>query len=75
MLFDLISKLNNNNAQKEYYLTDCFELAKKGGETVEMFETDDYESFFGVNNRAQLADAEEVILNRTEKKLWLLALA
>ena len=69
LLFDLISKLNNNNAQKEYYLTDCFELAKKDGETVEIFETDDYASFFGVNNRAQLAKAEEVILNKNREKI------
>ena len=46
LLFKLIHKLNNNNAQKEYYLTDCFELANLEGESVSIFETDEYESFY-----------------------------
>lgn len=69
VLFELVSKLENNNAQQEYYLTDCFELAKKQGEIVSIFETDDHESFIGVNNRIQLADAESIILERNRKRL------
>ena len=69
LLFELVHKLDNNNAQKEYYLTDCFELANKKGESVSIFETDDYQSFIGVNNRIQLADAEAVILNRNLNRI------
>ena len=69
LLFSLISKITNDNAQKEYYLTDCFELAKKDGESVEIYQTDEYYSFFGVNNRSQLAKAEEVILNQNRERV------
>lgn len=69
LLFDLISRITNDNAQKEYYVTDCFELAKKDGESVEIFQTDEYSSFFGVNNRSQLANAEYVILNQNRQRV------
>ena len=31
LIFDLIAKIGNDNVSEEFYLTDCIELAAKGG--------------------------------------------
>ena len=46
-----LGKLNNNNAQGEYYLTDCLELILKAGGKVEAVVAKDADEFFGVNSR------------------------
>lgn len=67
---DLISsldKLSNNNAQGEYYLTDVIGILKEENKRVGAVVTN-YEETIGVNSRAQLAEAEEVLRNRINKK-------
>lgn len=56
-LKESLGKLNNNNAQGEYYLTDCLELILKAGGKVEAVVAKDADEFFGVNSRVQLAEA------------------
>lgn len=52
-----LPKLNNQNAQKEYYLTDVVSLcAKDGLEVTPIFVNES--DFMGVNSKSQLADAE-----------------
>ncbi|SMF66776.1 NTP transferase domain-containing protein [Pseudobacteriovorax antillogorgiicola] len=69
-LFDLVHQLNNNNAQGEYYLTDCFELAREQGSPAMVFETEEFRSFDGVNNRSQLCQIEDWII--AQKRLELM---
>lgn len=69
ILDSYISKLNNNNAQKEYYLTDIISLARKDNiKIVPLFVG--FEDFKGVNDKLDLANAEE-ILSRRIKEFWL----
>lgn len=56
-------KLENHNAQKEYYLTDVPALAKKDGVRCAVLEADEIE-MMGVNSRAELAKAESAMQAR-----------
>lgn len=58
MLFEFLSQLQPNNAQREYYLTDCFARARAAGKKRFVYETQDYRYFDGVNNPEQLAAME-----------------
>ena len=55
-----LSRLSNNNAQNEYYLTDIFEMAVEDGLTVETTQATSVDEVLGVNNRSQLAHLERV---------------
>ena len=48
----------DNNAQKEYYLTDVIAMAVKDGTTVKTVQPETEIEVRGVNNRAQLAELE-----------------
>jgi len=69
ILQNYIPKLSNNNAQKEYYLTDVIEMAVKDGKKVVAIEVDE-ENFKGVNSKADLAKAEEIMCSRI-KEHWM----
>lgn len=66
-LLQALDKLNNNNSQKEYYLTDVIEImAKKGlkvGSVVSPFE-----ETLGVNSRVQLAEVESIMRKKINEK-------
>jgi len=66
---DLIEKISNENAQKEYYLTDLIELLNKEGKEVYALEIPDYREILGVNDRLQLAEVEN-ILKRNYIYFW-----
>lgn len=60
-----LSKLNNNNAQGEYYLTDTIEIVKKDGlGRVATVVVGDEDEIKGVNSREQLKEAEEILSRR-----------
>ncbi|MGR3491091.1 MAG: bifunctional UDP-N-acetylglucosamine diphosphorylase/glucosamine-1-phosphate N-acetyltransferase GlmU [Shimia sp.] len=56
-LFTLLSRVGNDNASGEYYLTDIPALAKEDGLTSTVVTCDEAETL-GVNSRADLAAAE-----------------
>ena len=58
-----LEELSNDNTQGEYYLTDVIGILKNKGKRVGAVVTD-YEDTIGVNSRAQLAEAEEILRNR-----------
>ena len=58
LLKNWLSKLDNNNAQEEFYLTDVIAMAVKDGYTVETTQPDNEHEVMGVNNRLQLAELE-----------------
>ena len=70
-LFAALSKVQNNNAQGEYYLTDVPGILRDAGEDVAIFNHHDAFEIEGVNNRVQLADLERLLCRRTVSKLML----
>lgn len=56
-----IGELKNNNAQKEYYLTDLIKKAFKQGQTVESFPLDPEEAI-GINNKDELKIAKKIVM-------------
>lgn len=66
-LLSSLEKLSDNNSQGEYYLTDVIGILKEEGKKVGALSID-YEETIGVNSRVQLAEAEEVLRNRINKK-------
>ncbi|NFR86107.1 MULTISPECIES: bifunctional UDP-N-acetylglucosamine diphosphorylase/glucosamine-1-phosphate N-acetyltransferase GlmU [unclassified Clostridium] len=67
LLYESLSKLSNNNEQGEYYLTDVIEILKSAGHNIGAVVTD-FEETIGVNSRAQLAQAEEILKDRINIK-------
>ena len=63
-----MAKITNDNAQGEYYLTDAIEILINEGETVGAYITD-MEQIMGVNDRAQLAEADRLLNRRNVKAL------
>jgi bifunctional UDP-N-acetylglucosamine pyrophosphorylase/glucosamine-1-phosphate N-acetyltransferase len=55
-----LAKLQNNNAQKEYYLTDIVALATKERVPVTAIQTDAAWETLGANSRGQLAELERI---------------
>ena len=66
-LLENLSKLNNNNAQKEYYITDLVEMAINQGLVLKPLVVNE-ENFKGVNSKVELADAEVIHQNRIKKE-------
>jgi len=55
-----LAKLQNNNAQKEYYLTDIVALATKERVPVTAIQADAVWETLGANSRGQLAELERI---------------
>jgi UDP-N-acetylglucosamine diphosphorylase/glucosamine-1-phosphate N-acetyltransferase len=69
-LFDALRQTSNKNQQGEYYLTDTIEILHKAGKTVASVVLEDLMEVSGVNSQEQLAELEDVYVNRVRKK-WL----
>lgn len=63
-LFETLEKVNNDNAQGEYYLPDVIRILKEENEKVSAFITNDVDGIMGVNDRVQLAKAEQKMKER-----------
>ncbi|MFZ9642398.1 MAG: bifunctional UDP-N-acetylglucosamine diphosphorylase/glucosamine-1-phosphate N-acetyltransferase GlmU [Candidatus Methylopumilus sp.] len=59
-----LSRINNNNAQAEYYLTDIVAMAVSDGCNVASEISEDEASVEGVNSKADLANLERVYQTR-----------
>ncbi len=71
ILESYIPKLTNNNAQKEYYLTDIIALAKQDNLKIQeaYFTESQFANFQGVNDKLDLARAEAIISTRIKESL------
>lgn len=67
-LQELLPIIKNNNAQREYYLTDIITLGKEQNYKVKAIKAPSVVAF-GVNNQEELARANRVIFRRKAKKL------
>lgn len=66
-----VDRLDNRNAQGEYYLTDVIELAVSEGTAVTAVPVQDHGEILGINNRAQLARLERAYQRRAARQLML----
>ena len=64
LLFDALAKLDTDNAQGEYYLTDIIEILKAEGKIVAAYQTDDFNESLGVNDRLARAEANRLMRKR-----------
>ena len=65
-LINSLAKLNNNNAQKEYYITDLVEIALEQNLSVTPIVVQE-ENFKGVNSKYDLANAEVIHQDRIKE--------
>ena len=71
LLQEYLPKLSNNNAKKEFYLSELVKLYNDAGKKVDSYVLEDAEDIFSVSDRSQLAYAAKVIRKRVNKKLML----
>ncbi|MFQ6090386.1 MAG: NTP transferase domain-containing protein [Candidatus Bipolaricaulia bacterium] len=64
LLWEALEKLDDANAQGEYYLTDIVAPYREGGEAVRALVAEEGEELAGVNSRADLARAEAILRGR-----------
>lgn len=69
-LWPHLAQLRPSAAKGEYYLTDLISMALSEGERVEAVTTDDFREALGINTRAQLAAAEQILRDRI-RAAWL----
>jgi bifunctional UDP-N-acetylglucosamine pyrophosphorylase/glucosamine-1-phosphate N-acetyltransferase len=68
-LFEALDRIEPNNRQKEYYLTDCCAILRDAGERVVASRKLDIVEALGVNTRAQLAEVHQALQRRCFEKL------
>ncbi len=66
-LFENLKRVNTNNAQKEYYLTDVIRLIKESGESIAAFCTEDADEVLGINTRMDLAKINQIIYQKNNQ--------
>jgi bifunctional UDP-N-acetylglucosamine pyrophosphorylase / glucosamine-1-phosphate N-acetyltransferase len=63
-LFAALQKVNNDNAQGEYYLPDVIGIFKGEGKKISAYQMADFDESMGVNDRVALAKANQVMQRR-----------
>lgn len=66
-LKEALPLLDNNNNQKEYYLTDVLSILKNKNKQVGLFKTSNFEDIMAVNSREQLSQIEAIMRKRINK--------
>lgn len=67
LLFELLEKVKNDNAQGEYYLPDVITLALEAGKIADAYRTDEFDEIMGVNDRVALSKAEAAYRERVNE--------
>lgn len=70
MLWNYLPEIKNNNAQKEYYVTDLVEIFRRHGYKVGAVVADDWQEMSGINNRKELAAATRWLQMKTNN-FWM----
>ena len=68
LLFSALKKVDNHNAQGEYYLTDVLEILRNEGQRIGAYKMPDFSESLGVNDRYALAQATKIMQKRINKK-------
>jgi UDP-N-acetylglucosamine diphosphorylase/glucosamine-1-phosphate N-acetyltransferase len=68
-LFEAVSEIGNDNAQKEYYFTDIFAIARRRGVRTASVIAPDPGEVMGINSQEDLARARKILQERLKEKL------
>ena len=68
VLNEFVPKIDNKNAQNEYYLTDIIKMAADSGKKIEPIVVDEDE-FMGVNSKYHLSIAQDYMQDRIKQEL------
>ena len=63
-LFERLSRLKNDNANGEYYITDVFTLLREDGLGVEVVDAVDPSDVLSINDPIQLAEVDGILRRR-----------
>ncbi len=66
-LIETLDKLNTNNSQNEFYITDAVKILNSEGFSIGGYEIEDSLEISGVNNRVQLAEVNQAMKERINK--------
>jgi bifunctional UDP-N-acetylglucosamine pyrophosphorylase/glucosamine-1-phosphate N-acetyltransferase len=69
LLFSLLDRINSDNVQGEFYLTDVLMEATKDSVPINSFELRDPQEAIGVNTRSDLAQVAEIFWNKIREDL------
>ena len=64
----LVTQIKNNNAKKEFYLTDIVKLSKKYNHKIKLINAKDIKTALGINDMNELGVAEIIMQNQLRKK-------
>ena len=64
----LVTQIKNNNAKKEFYLTDIVKLSKKYNHKIKLINAKDVKTALGINDMSELGVAETIMQNQLRKK-------
>lgn len=67
-LLEALNKLNNDNSQGEYYLTDTIGAIISNNGSAGSFLLEDSSEILGINDRIQLSEAEKIMRDRIVRK-------
>ncbi len=68
ILKDTLSKITNNNAKGEYYLTDTIEIALGENKVVDSIIFENANQFNGINTKVQLHEATQIMKDKINTK-------
>lgn len=68
-LFEAVAGIGNDNAQREYYFTDLFAIARRKGVRTASVVAPDPGEVMGINSPDDLARATQIVQERLEEKL------
>ncbi len=71
IVFPFLSRIGNDNAKKEYYLTDIIALLRRENLEVEAVQADDRDIAIGINDRRDLQAAQCKFNIRAQQRLML----
>lgn len=67
-LFNALSRVTNDNAQNEYYLTDVIGIMNQDGLKVDAYKIDDFNEVGGINDRVALAESTQFLRDRINRE-------
>jgi bifunctional UDP-N-acetylglucosamine pyrophosphorylase/glucosamine-1-phosphate N-acetyltransferase len=71
LVFPLLSRIGNDNAKKEYYLTDIIAILRREGMKVAAVQAGDRDIAIGINDRRDLQEAQQKFNLRIQRRLML----